>query len=202
MPSASQGMLEELGLAREESPEDAPLLVYNTCSVREKADTRLAGHLGKAAQLKKKDPPADRGGWLPGPEQAGGVPQRLSFRRRPRGPAEPARVAQASRAAVAAGPTAGTVGAFQDHTTRWSADLPRTAWPDRRPGCNHGWMHQFCSYCIVPYVRGPEASPGDRHTGRGDELAALGVREVFLGQNVNAYGKEPGFAGRRRLRKS
>ena len=50
------GMLEEVGLSRCESPEEASLLVYNTCSIREKADTRLAGHLGDAARLKKEEP--------------------------------------------------------------------------------------------------------------------------------------------------
>ena len=51
------------------------------------------------------------------------------------------------------------VGAFQETTTRWSADLPRVrrsgplAWVQIMTGCTN-----YCSYCIVPYVRGPEAS--------------------------------------------
>ena len=49
------GMLEEMDLVREESPESAAILVYNTCSIREKADTRLAGHLGEATRIKRKD---------------------------------------------------------------------------------------------------------------------------------------------------
>jgi tRNA-2-methylthio-N6-dimethylallyladenosine synthase len=194
------GMLEELGLAREESPEDAALLVYNTCSVREKADTRLAGHLGEAARLKKADvsrlvvvagclaqsrqeeflsdfPFVDV---LVGPQSLHELPGLIEQR-------------------WSTSPAAGAVGAFQDHTTQWSADLPRTrvagpaAWVQITAGCTN-----FCSYCIVPYVRGPEASrPAAAILAEVAKLAASGVREVtFLGQNVNAYGKEPGFAGK------
>ena len=50
------GLLEAMGLSRREAPEEAWLLVYNTCSIREKADTRLAGHLGSAARLKRREP--------------------------------------------------------------------------------------------------------------------------------------------------
>ena len=95
--------------------------------------------------------------------------------------------------------TARPVGAFQETTTGWSADLPRSrvsgpsAWVQIVAGCSN-----FCSYCIVPYVRGPEASrPAVDILGEVRSLVADGVRQVtFLGQNVNAYGKEPGFPGR------
>ena len=50
------GLLEEIGLEPRLSPDDADVLVYNTCSIREKADTRLAGHLGTAARLKRQEP--------------------------------------------------------------------------------------------------------------------------------------------------
>lgn len=191
------GLLEEMGLARRESPEEAGLLVYNTCSIREKADTRLAGHLGDAARLKSEDatrlivvagclaqsrqeeffrdfPFVDV---LVGPQSLHELPGLIE--RRCSG-GEP-------------------VGAFQDRTTRWSADLPRTrvagpsAWVQITAGCSN-----FCSYCIVPYVRGPEASrPVAEILAEVERLVERGVREVtFLGQNVNAYGKEPGFDGR------
>jgi tRNA-2-methylthio-N6-dimethylallyladenosine synthase len=190
------GMLEEVGLSRRESPEEASLLVYNTCSIREKADTRLAGHLGDAARLKKEEPSrlvvvagclaqSRREEFLTdfpfvdvlvGPQSLHELPMLLSRRQEI---AEP-------------------VGAFQEHTTRWSADLPRTrlagpsAWVQITAGCSN-----FCSYCIVPYVRGPEASrPAAEILAEVTQLAAVGAREItFLGQNVNAYGKEPGFPG-------
>ena len=50
------GLLEQMGLSRRHTPEEARYLVYNTCSIREKADTRLAGHLGDATKLKREDP--------------------------------------------------------------------------------------------------------------------------------------------------
>jgi len=189
------GMLEEMGLSRRESPESAGVLVYNTCSIREKADTRLAGHLGSAARLKKED--AERlvvvAGCLAqsrreelledfpfvdvlvGPQSLHELPTLLEERRETGRPA----------------------GAFAETTKRWSADLPRTrvagaaAWVQIVAGCRN-----YCSYCIVPYVRGPEASrPSADILDEVRSLAAAGVRQVtFLGQNVNAYGKEPGFA--------
>ena len=90
------------------------------------------------------------------------------------------------------------VGAFADATTRWSADLPRarvsgpSAWVQIVAGCSN-----YCTYCIVPSVRGPEASrPAAEVLTEVERLAAGGVREItLLGQNVNAYGKEAGFAG-------
>jgi tRNA-2-methylthio-N6-dimethylallyladenosine synthase len=194
------GLLEEMGLSRRESPEEAGLLVYNTCSIREKADTRLAGHLGTADRLKKEDtgrlvvvtgclaqsrrkeflsdfPFVDV---LVGPQSLHELPSLIERRRSEGAP----------------------MGAFQDRTTRWSADLPRSrqagpsAWIQITAGCSN-----YCSYCIVPYVRGPEASrPAGEILAEVQSLAAAGVREfTFLGQNVNAYGKEPGFGGRERL---
>ena len=191
------GLLEEMGLARCPSPEDAGLLVYNTCSIREKADTRLAGHLGSAARLKKEDgarlvvvagclaqsrreefltefPFVDV---LVGPQSLHELPALLRQRRA----------------------TGKPVGAFRENTSRWSADLPRTrltgpsAWVQIVAGCSN-----YCAYCIVPHVRGSEASrPAADILVEVARLVAAGAREVtFLGQNINAYGKEPGFAGK------
>ncbi len=190
------GLLEQMGLSRLDDPDEAGVLVYNTCSIREKADTRLAGHLGTAARLKKQDgsrlvvvagclaqsrrdellhdfPFIDV---LVGPQSLHELPNLIESRRSGGRP----------------------VGRFQEHTTRWSADLPRRrtsgpcAWVQITAGCSN-----FCSYCIVPYVRGPEASrPAGEILAEVEQLAQTGVREVtFLGQNVNAYGKEAGFKG-------
>jgi tRNA-2-methylthio-N6-dimethylallyladenosine synthase len=90
------------------------------------------------------------------------------------------------------------VGAYAETTTQWSAELPRvrvdgpSAWVQIVAGCSN-----FCTYCIVPSVRGPEASrPAADIIAEVEALAASGVREItLLGQNVNAYGKEPGFCG-------
>ena len=190
------GLLEESGLTRCESPEEASLLVYNTCSIREKADSRLAGHLGTAARLKKQEPArlvvvagclaqSRREGLLDdfpfvdvmvGPQSLHELPALLQRRQEEGAP----------------------VGAFQEETSEWSAELPRArqsgpcALVQINAGCSN-----FCSYCIVPYVRGPEASrpPGEILT-ECEHLVESGVREImFLGQNVNSYGTEPGFEG-------
>ena len=191
------GLLEQMGLSRRHTPEEARYLVYNTCSIREKADTRLAGHLGDAAKLKKEDP--SRLVVVTGclaQSRKDELYKDFPVHRRACGAAEPARAAPAHRAAP--GQPGITSGAFQEVTTAWSAELPRTrlagpcAWVQITAGCSN-----FCSYCIVPYVRGPEASrPAAEILAEVERLVAEGVKEVtFLGQNVNAYGKEPGFAG-------
>jgi len=190
------GMLQHMGMTRCDTPQEASVIVYNTCSIREKADSRLAGHLGHIGRLKREDPSrvVVLAGCLPqsrrqellsdfpfvdvlvGPQSLHQLPDLLS------------EVAETGQPA----------GVFEETTTRWSADLPRVrecnpcAWVQITAGCSN-----FCSYCIVPYVRGPEASreAGDV-VGEIAALARSGVCEVtLLGQNVNAYGKEPGFSG-------
>ena len=190
------GVLESLGLRRAASPEESDALVYNTCSIREKADTRLAGHLSLAGRLKREDPgkviivtgclaQSRRHEFfadfpfvdiLAGPQSLHELPHLLERR-------------------LSSG---GRAGAFAESTSLWSADLPRSrvegpiAWVQIVAGCSN-----FCSYCIVPSVRGPEASrPAKAILDEITGLAAAGVREVtLLGQNVNAYGGEPGFPG-------
>ncbi len=190
------GLLEDMGMTRSASPESAELLVFNTCSIREKADTRLAGHLGTAARLKKSGTAkavvvagclaqSRREGFLEdfpfvdvlvGPQSLHELPSLLERR-------------LCSNKAVSA---------FQEATTRWSAELPRTritgpaAWVQIVAGCSN-----FCSYCIVPYVRGPEASrPAADILEEISVLASSGARQVtLLGQNVNAYGGELDFVG-------
>jgi tRNA-2-methylthio-N6-dimethylallyladenosine synthase len=190
------GLLASVGLREVSRAEEAGLLVYNTCSIREKADTRLLGHLGEARRLKKEDPrrlvvvagclaQSRQNAFfvehpyvdvLVGPQSLHELPLLLDERLA----------------------TGGQTAAFQEATTRWSADLPAVrpdgplAWVQIMTGCTN-----FCSYCIVPYVRGPESSrPAGDVVEEVQALTGRGVREVtLLGQNVNAYGREPGFAG-------
>jgi tRNA-2-methylthio-N6-dimethylallyladenosine synthase len=193
------GFLEQLSIVRVPRPEDADLLVYNTCSIREKADNRLAGHLGLAARLK-------RAGSARLVVVAGCLPQSRRedfFSEFPfvdvlAGPQSLHELPRLIEEAAAGGRAT----AFHETTTSFSADLPRlrvsgpAAWVQIVAGCSN-----FCSYCIVPYVRGPEASrPAAAVLTEVVELVAGGVRQVtLLGQNVNAYGKEPGFGGTERF---
>lgn len=194
------GVLEGMGMVSVTTPDEAGMLVYNTCSIREKADTRLLGHLGEAKRLKAGDPSrlivvagclaqSRRQSFLRdhpyvdvlvGPQSLDELPELLTVRRE----------------------QDASAWSFRAQAQGWSADLPRVrqesphAWVQIMTGCTN-----FCAYCIVPYVRGPEASrPPKDIVAEVEELVAGGVREVtLLGQNVNAYGREPGFAGREDL---
>ncbi len=199
-------LLEGRGLERVGAPDGADVLVYNTCTVRKSADDRLAGHLGTAARLKREDPGRIVlvTGCLPQAEQHDFF-RRFPFVDGAVGPqnlhhlgdlldaaVEPADAAVKS--ADSAGNKASALpavrGYFEDGAAM-SGELaarrerPFQSWVQIMSGCTN-----FCSYCIVPYVRGPERSRrladllAEVH-----RLVGEGVREVtLLGQNVNAYG--------------
>src|SRR6516225_11221772 len=188
-----KGMLEELGIGEAIEPRDADVLVFNTCTIREKPDTRLAAHLANAGALKRERPGTviAVGGCYAEAQR-----ERL-FELYP-------------HVDVAFGP--GTIGHLGDwlgaggfgvprgrfgaaDERRFAAGLPTRrqrpfqAWVQISMGCN-----SVCSYCIVPTVRGRELSrrPGEI-LAEIRSLAADGVREVtLLGQNVNSYGRDLG----------
>ena len=207
-----RALLEERGLAPVGEPDGADVLVYNTCTVRKSADDRLAGHLGTAARLKREDPgrivlvtgclpQAERDDFFRrfpfvdgavGPQNLHHLGDLLDLPVSPAGAAGEA--ASTGPAGDAASATKRPRGYFEDGPAM-SGDLaarrerPFQAWVQIMSGCTN-----FCSYCIVPHVRGPE-----RSRGLGDVLAEVrrlvgdGVREVtLLGQNVNAYGLDLG----------
>jgi tRNA-2-methylthio-N6-dimethylallyladenosine synthase len=187
-----RAVLESEGLARRETPEDADVIVYNTCTVRRRADQRLAGHLSGAARLKREDPGRTIvvTGCLPQAEQAAFLAEH-PFVDVAVGPQNLHRLAEALR--TARGTTnSGHVTFFDDDDTM-SGDLPARrarpfqAWVQIMSGCTN-----FCSYCIVPLVRGRERSRAtDAIVAEVAALASEGVREVtLLGQNVNAYGAD------------
>jgi tRNA-2-methylthio-N6-dimethylallyladenosine synthase len=187
-----RAMLEADGLRPVDEPDEADVLVYNTCTVRKSADERLAGHLGNAARLKREDPGRIVlvTGCLPQAEQED-LFRRFPFVDGALGPQNLHRLPELLEAAV--GPElsrSGPTGFFADGP-RLSGELPARrarpfqAWVQIMSGCtNH------CSYCIVPRVRGPERSRElEAVVDEVRALAAEGVREVtLLGQNVNAYG--------------
>jgi tRNA-2-methylthio-N6-dimethylallyladenosine synthase len=185
-----RALLEARGLERADEPDGADVLVYNTCTVRQSADDRLAGHLGTAARLKRDDPSrlVIVTGCLPQAEQAAFF-ARFPFVDGALGPQNLHRLPDLLEAAVEP-PVGGPPGYFADgpHFSGGLAarrERPYQAWVQVMSGCTN-----FCSYCIVPYVRGPERSRRVDELAREVEgLVADGVREVtLLGQNVNAYG--------------
>jgi tRNA-2-methylthio-N6-dimethylallyladenosine synthase len=189
-------VLEDLGYERVPEPLEADVLVYNTCTVRQSADERLAGHLGTAARAKREDPRRIVAitGCLSQAERAA-LFEHYPFVDVALGPQNLHHLREAVLQSLAARSAPGGYepqGFFEDGP-RLSAELPARrqrpfqAWVQVMSGCTN-----FCSYCIVPYVRGPERSrPPQAITTDVARLVADGVKEVtLLGQNVNAYGQD------------
>jgi tRNA-2-methylthio-N6-dimethylallyladenosine synthase len=185
-----KGMLEELGLGEAVSQEEADVLVFNTCTIREKPDQRFASHLGNARMLKLADP--DKviavGGCYAEAQR-----ERL-FDLHPFvdvafGPGTIPHLAdwlgaggEAPRGRFGTGEERAFAGTLPMHRERRFQ-----AWVQVSMGCN-----SVCSYCIVPAVRGREVSrrPGEI-LAEVTRLAGEGVREVtLLGQNVNSWGRD------------
>lgn len=195
-----RALLEDGGLEAVAVPDEADVLVYNTCTVRKSADDRLAGHLGDAGRLKRQHPGRVVlvTGCLPQAEQRDFL-RRFPFVDGALGPQNLHRLPELLRlAAAGAVPAEGPPGYFDDGE-RLSGELPARrerpfqAWVQVMSGCTN-----YCSYCIVPHVRGPERSREPAAVAaevRG--LVAGGVREVtLLGQNVNTYGHDLHRRGR------
>jgi tRNA-2-methylthio-N6-dimethylallyladenosine synthase len=188
-----KGMLEELGLGEAIEPRDADVLVFNTCTIREKPDTKLAAHLANAGALKRERPETviAVGGCYAEAQR-----ERL-FELYPQvdvafGPGTIEHLGD-WLGAGGFGVARGRFGTADER--RFAAALPThrerafQAWVQISMGCN-----SVCSYCIVPTVRGRELSrrPGEI-LAEIRLLAGDGVREVtLLGQNVNSYGRDLG----------
>jgi tRNA-2-methylthio-N6-dimethylallyladenosine synthase len=185
-----KGMLEELGLGEAVSAEDADVVVFNTCTIREKPDTKLAAYLGEAAARKRDDP--DRviavGGCY-AEAQRERIFELYPFVDVAFGPGSIRHLADW----LGAGGQGIARGRFGLDDRAFAAELPThrqrpvQAWVQVSMGCN-----SVCSYCIVPSVRGRELSrrPGEI-LAEVTALAGQGVREVtLLGQNVNSWGRD------------
>src|SRR5438105_6099543 len=188
-----KGLLEELGLGEAPSQEEADLLVFNTCTTREKPDTRLAAHLGNARVLKDRDPERVIAvGGCYAEAQRERIFERYPFVDVAFGPGSIPHLAE-WLGAGGEGVARGAFGIAEERA--FAGRLPRhqerrfQAWVQISMGCN-----SVCSYCIVPAVRGREVSrrPGEI-VGEIEQLASEGVREItLLGQNVNSYGRDVG----------
>jgi len=184
-----KGMLESLGLGEATAPEDADVVVFNTCTIREKPDTRLAAYLGNAGALKRDRPDLVIAvGGCYAEAQRERIFDRYPFVDVAFGPGSIPHLGDW----IAAGGYAIDRGRFGAHD-HFAADLPTRgerrfqAWVQVSMGCNSA-----CAYCIVPAVRGREQSrrPGDI-VAEAAGLAQAGVREVtLLGQNVNSWGRD------------
>ena len=183
-----KGLLESLGLGEAESREEADFLVFNTCTIREKADDRLVAHLMDARAAKRRDP--DKvvvvgGCWSESMKDE--LFEEFPFVDLAFGPGNIHRLGDFIQAGgeIARGHFS-TFDAFAADLPL-KRDRPHQAWMQISTGCNC-----TCAYCIVPSVRGREHS---RHPedllAEAAALAADGVRELtLLGQNVNSYGRD------------
>jgi tRNA-2-methylthio-N6-dimethylallyladenosine synthase len=185
-----KGMLEELGLGEAPSREEADVLVFNTCTIREKPDTKFAAYLGDAAAQKRANPDTiiAVGGCYAEAQR-----ERL-FELYPDvdvafGPGSIPHLAEW----VGAGGFGVPRGRFGIVERTFAGELPMhrerrfQAWVQISMGCN-----SKCAYCIVPAVRGREVSrrPGEI-VAEVTRLATDGVREItLLGQNVNSWGRD------------
>jgi tRNA-2-methylthio-N6-dimethylallyladenosine synthase len=185
-----KGLLEELGLGEATSADEADVVVFNTCTIREKPDTKLAAYLGEAAARKREHP--DRviavGGCYAEAQR-----ERI-FELYPAvdvafGPGSIAHLGDW----LGAGGHGVARGRFGLDDRAFAAELPMhnersfQAWVQVSMGCN-----SKCAYCIVPAVRGREQSrrPGEI-LAEVHRLAQEGVREItLLGQNVNSWGRD------------
>ena len=187
------GMLEAMGFTFTDRAEEADIIVLNTCAIRDHAEKRVFGNLGALTHTKKAHPEQIIclcGCMAQRPEVAEKV--RKSYR----------------HVDLVFGPQAlwkfpellmqvytrrGRVFSIDDEHGRIAEGMPVVregsirAWVSIMYGCNN-----FCSYCIVPYVRGRERSrEPERILAEVRELVQAGYKEItLLGQNVNSYGKD------------
>jgi len=185
-----RGELVRHGFALSDEPDRADVVLYNTCSVRAHAEDRAFSHLGAyRGRAEQED------GFILGvigcmAQRLGrGLVDRFGFVRLVCGTRALLRVPEHLERIMAGGGAIVDVeedGPFRFHRMPKMRAAPHRAYVSVMRGCDN-----FCSYCIVPYVRGREVSrPTGEIVEEVEALAAEGVREVILlGQNVNSYGK-------------
>lgn len=187
------GMLSEMGFSFTEDEEKADFILYNTCAVREGAEMRVLGNIGALKKLKEKRPELLVG-------ICGCMMQQESMSKRIKSKFKHVTVVFGTHSLYSfpeimykavcenervihriesEGRLAEDIPVHREHTA--------SAWVSIMYGCNN-----FCSYCIVPYVRGRERSRDPEAViAEIESLAKEGVKEItLLGQNVNSYGKD------------
>lgn len=192
--------LKGAGFEQVESVEDADVVLINTCSVREHAEAKVFSHLGNLKYLKESKPElvvavagcmAQRLGdelleheavdIVVGPGQIGRIPSLV----------EEALGERHKAIAVTENIRTGSGEAESEELDRLEAvydsnenNIPGQAFVRAMRGCNN-----FCTYCVVPYVRGPEVSrPPDAVIEQVKRLVDKGIKQVtLLGQTINAY---------------
>ncbi|NOL49346.1 tRNA (N6-isopentenyl adenosine(37)-C2)-methylthiotransferase MiaB [Pelistega europaea] len=178
----------EQGLELTDNPEEADVILLNTCSIREKAQEKVFSDLGRMNQLKKKNPNLLIGvGGCVASQEGATIIQRAPYVDVVFGPQTLHRLPQLINQKKATGRPQVDVSFPEiekfDALPPARVDGP-TAFVSIMEGCS-----KYCSYCVVPYTRGEEISrPFEDVLMEVADLADQGVKEVnLLGQNVNAY---------------
>ena len=182
-----KGMLESLGYAEAADCAQADLILFNTCSIRESADSRFIARLGEAKRLKREQPErivGVGGCWAQSLKEE--VFERFPFVDVAFGPGQVHKLAEFLTSESLSAQGYFEFEGFTGHLPMRRA-RPFQGWLQISVGCNCA-----CSYCIVPSTRGRELSrPPPELVAEVEAMARDGVREVtLLGQNVNSYGRD------------
>jgi len=176
-------LLEKEGNIRVNSPIDADLIILNTCSVRRRSEIRIEGRLGEFKRFKSDHHPIIVVAGCYAQAHKEKILEKFPYVDKVVGTFDflniPYILSEEKRVYT------------EENATEWSVIIPQKSPPCAflriMEGCNN-----FCSYCIVPYVRGRERSKPSRLViEEAKALVLKGAKEVtLLGQNVNSYGKD------------
>lgn len=176
------------GLVRTDKPEDADVILFNTCSVREKAQEKVFSDLGRIRELKRDKPDLVIGvGGCVASQEGAAIVKRAPYVDVVFGPQTLHRLPQMISARRATGAAQVDISFPEiekfDHLPPAKVE-GAVAYVSIMEGCS-----KYCSYCVVPYTRGEEVSRKFEDVlTEVAGLAAQGVKEItLLGQNVNAY---------------
>ncbi len=185
MLASTDGMVETL------TPEDADVILLNTCSVREKAEDKVFSHLGRFIPLKAKNPNLVIGvGGCVASQEGDNIIKRAPYVDVVFGPQTLHRLPDMIKNSRSSGQSQVDI-SFPEIEIFDHLPPPRiegaSAFLSIMEGCS-----KYCSFCVVPYTRGEEVSrPFEAILTEAVQLATQGVKEItLLGQNVNAYKAE------------
>lgn len=188
------GILSGMGMSAVNEPENADVVVFNTCCIRDTAERRALGNIGKMKELKKKNKNllivvtgcmTQQNGFADNMKERYQYVDVILGTHNISDLENQIRIRLEKKKRVAA--VLDTDGYIDDETTPVTRTSFPNAWVNINYGCNN-----FCTYCIVPYVRGRERSRDMKSIiSECEKLIKDGYKEItLLGQNVNSYGND------------
>jgi len=188
------GILSGMGMSAVNEPENADIVVFNTCCIRDTAERRALGNIGKMKELKKKNKNllivvtgcmTQQNGFAENMKERYQYVDVILGTHNISDLENQIRIRLEKKKRVAA--VLDTDGYIDDETTPVTRTSFPNAWVNINYGCNN-----FCTYCIVPYVRGRERSRDMKSIiSECEKLINDGYKEItLLGQNVNSYGND------------